>query len=104
MRWHEGRWAVRPRMSCCWHETDLAAFWIADLVRALKAHGWTIVSADEAYADPIAKLRPDVPVAQGTLIEALVWERGLPEPRWYPRNDTAVAGRLFAERVLGESK
>ena len=82
------------------HETDLAAFWIADLVRALRTHGWTIVSADEAYADPIAKLRPDVPVAQGTLIEAIAWERGLPEPRWYARNDTSVAKRLFEERVL----
>ena len=83
------------------HETDLAAFWIADLVRALRAKGWTIVSADKAYADPIAKLRPDVPVAQGTLIEAIAWERGLPEPRWYPRNNTELAGRLFEERVLG---
>ena len=84
------------------HETDLAAFWIADLVRALKATGWRIVSADEAYADPISRITPDVPVAQGTLIEAIAWEKGLPEPRWYPRNNTELAGRLFAERVMGE--
>lgn len=84
------------------HETDLAAFWIADLVRALKARGWRIVSADEAFADPIAKIMPDVPVAQGTLLEAIAWQRGLPEPRWYPGNDTGLAGKLFAERVLGE--
>lgn len=82
------------------HETDLAAFWIADLVRALKARGWRIVTADEAFADPIAKILPDVPVAQGTLIEAIAWQRGLPEPRWYPRNNTALAGKLFAERAL----
>ena len=86
------------------HETDLAALWIADLVRALKAKGWTIVSADEAFADPISKLRPDVPVAQGTLIEAVAWQRGLPEPRWYTRNDTALAGKLFEQRVLEEGK
>lgn len=86
------------------HETDLAAFWIADLVRALEARGWRIVSADEAFADPIAQIAPDVPVAQGTLIEAIAWERGLPEPRWYPRNNTAVAGKLFEERVLNETK
>lgn len=83
------------------HETDLAAFWIADLVRALRSKGWRVVSAEEAYADPIAQIVPDVPVAQGTLIEAIAWQKGLPEPRWYPRNDTAVAGRLFEERVLG---
>lgn len=84
------------------HETDLAALWIADLVRALEAKGWRIVSADEAFADPIAKIMPDVPVAQGTLIEAIAWQKGLPQPRWYPRNNTDVAGRLFRERVLGE--
>ena len=82
------------------HETDLAAYWIADLVRALKARGWTIVPADEAFADPIARIVPDVPVAQGTLIEAIAWQRGMPEPRWYPRNNTEVAGKLFEERVL----
>lgn len=86
------------------HETDLAAFWIADLVRALRARGWTIVSADEAFADPIARIVTDVPVAQGTLIEAIAWQRGLPEPRWYPRNDTKLAGKLFAERALEEER
>ncbi len=84
------------------HETDLAAFWVADLVRALRAKGWSIVSADAAFADPIALMMPDVPVAQGTLIEAIAWEKGLPEPRWYPRNNTKLAGKLFAERVLKE--
>lgn len=82
------------------HETDLAAFWIADLVRALKARGWRVVSADEAFADPIAQIVPDVPVAQGGLIEAIAWQRGLPEPRSFPRNNTEIAGRLFEERVL----
>jgi peptidoglycan/xylan/chitin deacetylase (PgdA/CDA1 family) len=86
------------------HETDLAAFWLADLVRALKAKGWTIVSADEAFADPISRIMPDVPVAHGTLIEAMAWQKGLPEPRWYPRNNIEVAGKLFEERVLGSSE
>ena len=84
------------------HETDLAAFWIADLVHALEAKGWRIVSVDEAFADPIARIVPNVPVAQGTLLEAIAWQSGLPEPRWYPRNNTEVAGSLFAERVLKE--
>lgn len=82
------------------HETDIAALWIADLVKALRADGWTIVSADEAYRDPIASLRPDVPSAQGTLSEAIAWERGAPAPRWYDRNDTRIYSRLFRERVL----
>jgi peptidoglycan/xylan/chitin deacetylase (PgdA/CDA1 family) len=84
------------------HETDLAALFIADLVAALRADGWEIVSADEAYGDPIARLAPDVPSAQGTLIEALAWEKGLPAPRWYERNEIKLANALFAERVLKE--
>ncbi len=44
---------------------------------------------------------PDTPSAQGTLIEALAWEKGL--PRWYDRDNTAIANALFAERVLHET-
>lgn len=84
------------------HETDLAALWIVDLVAALRKDGWTIITADEAYRDPIARAQPDTPSAQGTLTEQLAWERGLPAPRWYDRDDTKIANRLFAERVLHE--
>jgi len=84
------------------HETDIAALWIADLVAALRARGWQIVTADEAFADPLREAMPDVPVAQGTLIEAIAWERGVPPPRWYGRNNIRLATALFYERVLHE--
>jgi peptidoglycan/xylan/chitin deacetylase (PgdA/CDA1 family) len=84
------------------HETDMAALYIHDLVRALRRAGWQIVSADEAFADPLRMAAPDVPSAQGTLTEALAWEKGLPAPRWYERNELDLANRLFAERVLHE--
>jgi peptidoglycan-N-acetylglucosamine deacetylase len=84
------------------HETDLAALFIADLVAALKADGWTIISADEAYADPIALNAPDTPSAQGTLTESLAWERGLPAPRWYRFNNQALATARFRREVLGQ--
>lgn len=84
------------------HETDLAALYIGDLVRALRKAGWTLVSADTAYADPIGALRPDVPSAQGTLTEALAWEKGLPAPRWYRYNDTRLATAEFERQVLHE--
>ncbi|QDX24725.1 polysaccharide deacetylase family protein [Sphingomonas suaedae] len=86
------------------HETDIAALFIGDLVKALKAKGWTIVTADQAYADPLRDAAPDTPHAQGTLIEALAWEKGLPAPRWYDRNDLRIANPLFARRVLGEGE
>lgn len=86
------------------HETDLAAYWIADLVAGLRRKGWEIVGADIAYRDPIAKLRPDVPSAQGTLLEAVAWEKGLPAPRWYDRNTLSIATPLYRRRVLHEGK
>ncbi|AQR75379.1 polysaccharide deacetylase family protein [Sphingomonas sp. LM7] len=84
------------------HETDIAALYIADLVKALRADGWQIVTADFAYADPLKTAAPDVPSANGTLTELLAWEKGLPAPRWYERNQIPLANRLFAERVLHE--
>jgi peptidoglycan/xylan/chitin deacetylase (PgdA/CDA1 family) len=84
------------------HETDLAALYVTDLVAALRARGWEIVTADEAYRDSLRTAKPNVPSAQGTLIEAMAWERGLPPPRWYERNNMRVAGALYAQRVLHE--
>jgi len=84
------------------HETDLAALFISDMVAGLRKAGWRIVTADQAYADPIGKVSPDVPSAQGTLTEALAWERGLPAPRWYERSAPRIADPIFANRVLKE--
>lgn len=84
------------------HETDLAALHIGDLVRALRKAGWTIVSADTAYADPIGQEMPDVPVANGTLTEALAWAAGVPAPRWYRYNQIDLATPAFRDKILGE--
>jgi len=84
------------------HETDMAALFLGDLIDALRSDGWEIISADGAFADPIYKLAPNTPFAAGTLTEGLAWEKGITGPRWYDRNDTDIANRLFAERVLHE--
>jgi peptidoglycan-N-acetylglucosamine deacetylase len=86
------------------HETDLAALYLPNLVAALKAKGWTIVTADQAYRDPLRVAQPDVPWTNGTLAEQLAWEKKLPAPRYYARNDLKIANPLFAERVLHEKK
>lgn len=84
------------------HETDLAALYVPDMVKALRKAGWTIITADEAYADPLGSSKPEVPSLQGTLTEALAWEKGLPAPRCYDRVSPKVADPLFRQRVLGE--
>ncbi|KQM24540.1 MULTISPECIES: polysaccharide deacetylase family protein [unclassified Sphingomonas] len=86
------------------HETDLAAYWIADLVAALRKKGWEIVTADVAYRDPIARAQPDTPSAQGNRLEAMAWEKGVPAPRWYERNTLSIATPLYRRRVLYEAQ
>ena len=85
------------------HEADLTTLFLPELVAALRRDGWTIVTADEAYADPMAQQATtyDTPSAQGTLTEMLAWQAGLPAPRWYARNDLTEARRVFDARVLG---
>ena len=84
------------------HETDLAALYVEDLVTALRADGWTIISADEAYRDPMGKEQPVIADANGTLIQMISWDKGVKGPRWFERNEVAMMNRLFKERVLHE--
>jgi peptidoglycan-N-acetylglucosamine deacetylase len=82
------------------HETDLAALFLPDFVAELRRNGWKIISADEAFADPISKAMPDVPFASGTLIGSMAWERDIKPPLWPIWIGTSTATFLFDRRVL----
>jgi peptidoglycan/xylan/chitin deacetylase (PgdA/CDA1 family) len=83
------------------HETDLNALFIADVVAALRADGWTIVPIDEAYRDPIAEAEPDTLYLGGGRINALAAAAGRdPDELAYDRNNDAELTRLFEERVI----
>jgi peptidoglycan/xylan/chitin deacetylase (PgdA/CDA1 family) len=85
------------------HETDLSTIYLDDMVAALRADGWTIITADEAYADPMGKLpAPVIADANGTLVQMLSWDRKVKGPRWYDRTEVDVMNALFKERVLRE--
>ena len=84
------------------HETDIAALFLPDLIEALRADGWRIVSADEAYRDDIGRVPPDTPWAAGTLAEALAWQSGYVGRRSYERNEPKIAHALFREKVWHE--
>lgn len=87
------------------HESDLVALALPALLEALRAEGWSFITADEAFADPFGEHAAtyDTPSAGGTLTEQVAWQAGLPAPRWYARNDTRLAETEFRVRVQGES-
>ncbi len=86
------------------HETDLAALFIADLVAELNRDGWTIITADEAYADAeLAAAMPVVPHTSGTLTGMMAWERGIQPPIVPLRMNAEMMSWLFARDVLAPS-
>jgi peptidoglycan-N-acetylglucosamine deacetylase len=83
------------------HETDLNALFIEDVVAALRADGWEIISIEEAYRDPIAQSEPDTLVLGGGRVSALAAAAGRdPDELSYERNSEAELARLFEERVI----
>ena len=83
------------------HETDLAALHIADAVAALRARGWEIVGADEAFADPIARMEPESMFLRGGRIAALANAAGRPAATLVPVwNEEAHLALLFDRNVL----
>ena len=60
------------------HENDLAALFIDDLVAALRADGWEVIPALEAYADPIAGETPDTMFLGQGRVAALARVAGRP--------------------------
>ena len=87
------------------HETDIAAMFMVDLVTALRADGWTIVTMDEAYRDPIARVEPDTLFLGGGRLSAIAAAAGKqPQQLVYERTNEEVLTRLFQERVIVQAK
>ena len=86
------------------HETDVAALFVADLVAALRERGWRIVTADEAYRDPIAQVEPDTLFLGSGRVAAIAHAAGRPAPELVSEwTEEDVLSRRFAERVLHEA-
>lgn len=83
------------------HENDLAALFITDLVAALRADGWDIIPAVEAYADPIAQRAPDTLFNGQGRVAALAHEAGRPARSLvHPLEDEQALRALFVSRGL----
>lgn len=61
------------------HENDITALYIGELVEYIRSQGWKIISPQEAYADPIASIVPDVLYNNQGRVAAIArgqgWER-----------------------------
>ena len=83
------------------HENDLAALFITDLVAALRADGWEIIPATEAYEDPIAGTVPDTLFNGQGRVAALAHAAGrVPRELVHPLEDETALRALFVERGL----
>jgi peptidoglycan-N-acetylglucosamine deacetylase len=90
-----------PRHVLLLHENDLAVLFIGDLIAALRKRGWTIVTPEVAYADPIAEIEPDTLFLGQGRVAAIAHTKGVkPVDLVHEREDETVLDKIFAERVL----
>ncbi|MEO0575014.1 MAG: polysaccharide deacetylase family protein [Pseudomonadota bacterium] len=83
------------------HENDLAALFVDDLANALRTEGWEIVSALEAYQDPIADTLPDTLFLGQGRVAALAAESGMsPRDLRDPLESEAALRALAVKRGL----
>ncbi len=83
------------------HENDVAALYVDDLVTALRARGWEIISAAEAYRDPIAQVQPDTLFLNQGRVAAIANVAGrVRRELVHPAEDEAWLRRLFVQRGL----
>ena len=59
------------------HHCLLNALFLGDLIRALRANGWTLVGPLEAYADPLYRQAPQTLDTGTSLLKTLAAEQGL---------------------------
>jgi peptidoglycan/xylan/chitin deacetylase (PgdA/CDA1 family) len=68
------------------HTKRLNAEFVTDIVGMFRAKGWTIISASEAYQDPLYAMRPKVLPAGESILWSLAKQAGVTNLR-YPAED-----------------
>ncbi|WP_370682294.1 polysaccharide deacetylase family protein [Comamonas sp. GB3 AK4-5] len=82
------------------HTSRINAAALADVIAAFRAQGWTVVSPEMAFADPLYAMQPDTLPAGESVIWAMAKVRQLPGLR-YPAEDAVYeAPALEAQGLL----
>ena len=96
----EARLGAQPVHVLLLHENDAAAAFIGAGIAALREAGWTVVTPDEAYAEPLR--RPDVTTGftGAGRVAALSWEAGARGPEAFDHWSASKEG--LDERLARE--
>ncbi len=83
------------------HENDIAAAFLPALAARFRETGWEIISVDEAYADPIASLKPRTLVNNQGRVSAIAHALGAEQSALeHAHENEDYLDALFAERVV----
>lgn len=91
-----------PKHVLLLHENDLAALYLADLVRCLRAHGWNITTPEDAYTDALSRYLPQTLFSNQGLIAAMATDKGRDGPLRHPSENAGYLDSLLeARHVFG---
>jgi peptidoglycan-N-acetylglucosamine deacetylase len=95
----QGLLGRRPAHVMLLHTSALNAAFLGDVIAAFRQAGWTIVSARQAFADPLYQEQPDVLPAGESIVWALARKAGQPGLR-YPAEDAPYEEPLLRAQGL----
>ncbi|VUD62647.1 hypothetical protein TDB9533_03083 [Thalassocella blandensis] len=88
-----------PKHVLLLHENDTSALFLAALIDHIHQQGWKIISAEEAYQDPIAEHFPATDFHNQGRIAALAHAAGVPAKKLrHVAESTEYIDQLFAEK------
>lgn len=93
----------RPAQVVLLHENDLAASFTLDLVKALRENGWTIISPDEAFKDPMATMLPQTRFSGMGRIAAIAADAGHKGSEFFDHwsaDEAGIDARVEASKVF----
>jgi len=64
------------------HHNILNGLFLNDVLTALKADGWSLIDAKEAFEHPIYKLEPETPTRGRSLLSVLAQEQGIEDTNY----------------------